>query len=66
MIRTAFPYRKVYGAALVLAVTTFGGLLFALFGDGLWDIVSCLLLAAPLCVISIYLVKSARMRSRTQ
>ncbi len=29
-----FPFRKVYGAAIVIAGTTFYGLLSALFGDG--------------------------------
>lgn len=46
-----YSYRKVYGAATVIAAITIAGLLFALFGDGLWDEVSWCLLAVPLAVL---------------
>jgi len=47
----SLSFRKVYGAATVIAVITFGGLLFALFGDGIWDELSWLALAVPLAVL---------------
>ncbi len=46
-----FPFRKVYGAAIVLAVITLYGLISALFGDGVWDELSWVALAIPLLVI---------------
>ena len=46
-----FPFRKVYGSAIVLAVITLYGLLSALFGDGVWDELSWVALAIPLTVI---------------
>lgn len=46
-----FPFRKVYGPAIVIAVITMYGLLSALFGDGVWDEISWVALGAPLMVI---------------
>ncbi len=46
-----FPFRKVSGPVLVLAVITLYGLLSALFGDGVWDELSWVALAIPLAVI---------------
>jgi len=46
-----FPFRKVYGSAIVLAVITMYGLLSALLGDGIWDALSWIALAVPLGVI---------------
>ena len=45
-------FRKVYGAACVLAVVTASGLLSALLGDGVWDSLSWIALAVPLAVIA--------------
>lgn len=47
----AFPFRKVYGAALLLAAVSLYGLLSALLGDGVWDALSWLALSIPLGVI---------------
>lgn len=47
----SFPFRKVYGPAVVLAIITLYGLLSALFGDGVWDEIACVFLAIPLAVI---------------
>ncbi len=46
-----FPYRKVYGTAMILAAITLYGLLSALFGDGVWDELSWVALSVPLAVI---------------
>ena len=46
----SFPFRKVYGAATLLAIITLYGLLSALFGDGVWDELSWVALAVPLMV----------------
>ncbi len=47
----SFPFRKVYGAAIVLVIITLYGLLSALFGDGVWDELSWVALTIPLFVI---------------
>ena len=47
-----FPFRKVYGAALAIAVITIYGLISALLGDGVWDVLSWVALAIPLAVIA--------------
>ncbi len=47
----AFPFRKVYGPAVIVSVITILGLLSALFGDGLWDELSWIALAVPLALI---------------
>ncbi len=46
-----FPFRKVYGPAVAIAVITLYGLVSALLGDGLWDELSWISLALPLAVI---------------
>lgn len=43
--------RQVYGPAILLAGITVAGLLCALFGDGVWNALSWMLLAIPLGVI---------------
>ncbi|MDE1175838.1 MAG: hypothetical protein PW789_04450 [Edaphobacter sp.] len=48
----SFPFRRVYGAAIVLAVITLYGLLSALVGDGIWDALSWVAMAVPLVVIA--------------
>ncbi len=50
-MRHTFPFSKVYGPALMLAVITLYGLLSALFGDGVWDELSWVALVIPLVVI---------------
>ncbi len=46
-----FPFRKVYGSAVVISVITLYGLVSALLGDGVWDELSWGALAVPLVVI---------------
>jgi hypothetical protein len=48
----SFPFRKVYGPGIVLAVITLFGLLSALLGDGIWDGLSWVALTIPLVVIA--------------
>jgi hypothetical protein len=50
-----FPFCRVYGMPILLAVITLSGLLFALFGDGLWDAASWIILALPLLILLWYL-----------
>lgn len=56
----SYGFRKVYGSASVLAALTGTGLLFGLFGDGLWDVVSWAALAVPLFVIVWKITRSRR------
>lgn len=51
-MRQPFPFRKVYGPAVALAAVTFGGLLSALLGDGIWNAASWCALSIPLVVIA--------------
>jgi len=51
MTKPTFPFRKVYGPAVVLAIIIIGGLLSALFGDGIWNALSWVALSVPLAVI---------------
>ena len=44
------PSRRLWGAPIVLGIMTSIGLLSALLGDGLWDAVSAVMLAAPVLV----------------
>lgn len=44
------PFRRLWGAPVVLGIMTAIGLVSALLGDGLWDAVSALMLAAPVLV----------------
>lgn len=44
------PFRRLWGAPIVLGIMTAIGLVSALLGDGLWDAVSAFMLAAPVLV----------------
>jgi hypothetical protein len=44
------PFLKLWGVPLLLGVLTIIGLVSALLGDGIWDIVSAFALGAPLAV----------------
>lgn len=41
------PFMKLWGMPILLAVLTVIGLLSALLGDGIWDIVSAFALGIP-------------------
>lgn len=56
--------RSIWGMPTVLAAVSGIGLVSALFGDGLWDIVSWLCLSAPLAVILPCLARSSLHRER--
>jgi hypothetical protein len=43
-------FMKLWGAPIVLGIMTAIGLLSALLGDGWWDAVSAIMLAAPVLV----------------
>ena len=59
-MRQPFPFRKVYGLPVLLAVVTFGGLLSALLGDGIWNVASWCALSIPLAVIAWKFVQGKR------
>jgi hypothetical protein len=50
MKHTSLTARQIWGMPLILAVVTTFGLTSALLGDGLWDRLSWVALAAPLIV----------------
>jgi hypothetical protein len=56
-MKESFPFRKVYRIPIVLSVVTLSGLLFALFGDALWDAVSWIILALPLLLLLWYFTR---------
>lgn len=49
-------HKAVYRIPVVLSIITIVGLLSALFGDGLWDVVSWGLLAIPLALLGFFLI----------
>jgi len=48
------PFRKVWGAPLLLAALTLFGLLAALLGTGIWHWASWLTLTVPIAVMGWY------------
>ncbi|MBQ5963881.1 hypothetical protein [Massilia sp. ZL223] len=53
---------QIWGAPLLLAVLTVVGLIAALLGDGVWDLVSALTLGAPVAVGAWYSLRRPRSR----
>lgn len=43
--------RQIWGMPVVLAVVSAVGLISALLGDGIWDVLSWVALAAPIAVL---------------
>jgi uncharacterized membrane protein YjjP (DUF1212 family) len=58
MSKVQHSVRETYQWPVALALITLCGLLFALFGDGVWDVASWMLLAVPLIVLVSQLVVS--------
>ncbi len=59
MIRTR---AQIWGVPLLLAVLTAIGLVAALLGDGVWDLVSAVTLGAPVAVGAWYSLRRAPAR----
>jgi hypothetical protein len=53
-----YSLRKIYGTAAVLATISVIGLIFGLFGEGVWDAGSWIALAVPLSVIAWKIARS--------
>jgi len=51
-MKQLLSYRQVYGPAILLAGITIAGLLCALFGDGVWNALSWIMLTIPLGIIA--------------
>lgn len=49
---TTFTFKTIYRIPLALSAIIAVGLLSALLGDGLWDVISWVLLAVPLLLLS--------------
>jgi hypothetical protein len=58
--------RSVFAWPLVLAAITAAGLVSALLGDGVWDVISWLLLISPLAIALWYGWRSWRARPATR
>jgi hypothetical protein len=54
--------RQIWGMPLFLACLSALGLISALMGDGMWDMLSWIALAAPLGVVVWHLTHSQRAR----
>jgi hypothetical protein len=52
--------RAIWGMPIVLGILTVAGLLVALVGDGVWDLVSVAALAVPVLVGCWFAFKPAR------
>lgn len=57
MSKRARSFSEIYRWPLVLAVIILVGLLSALLGDGIWNVLSWLLLAIPVFVIAEYVFR---------
>jgi hypothetical protein len=51
---------RVFGIPILLALASAIGLLSALFGDGVWDVLSWVALGAPTVVVAWYVMRPAR------
>jgi len=54
------PLRTIFAAPILLAVLTGVGLMSALLGDDIWDVLSWLMLAAPIAVVAWFLAVAFR------
>ena len=54
---------QIWGAPLLLAVLTIVGLIAALLGDGVWDLVSAVALGAPVAAGAWYRLRRPRSRA---
>lgn len=55
--------RQIWGMPIVLAIFSAVGLLSALLGDGIWDVLSWIALAAPIAAAMWSLSLNARVRN---
>lgn len=58
--RTRLSLRQVFAAPLAIAALSGIGLVSALLGDDVWDVLSWLGLAVPICVILWYWLRRSR------
>lgn len=63
MIRTS---SQVWSIPILLAILTTVGLVSALLGDGVWDLVSALTLAVPVAVGAWYSLRRAPAKQQAQ
>ena len=56
---------RVWSMPAVLAAITFGGLVSALVGDGVWDQISWVALATPIALLIRYAIAPGQHRSTT-
>jgi len=54
------PFLKLWGTPLMLGLLTIVGLVSALLGDGIWDIVSACALGAPVAAGAWYSLRGLR------
>ena len=50
-MKPSTPFRRIWLAPLVIAFFTAGGLLAALLGDGVWNVLSWIALAIPVAIV---------------
>ena len=58
-------FKRIWGAPVLLAILTAIGLLAALLGDGMWDVLSALTLGIPVAATIWYGFKNSFKKSRT-
>jgi hypothetical protein len=61
--RTRLTAFQIFRIPLAIAAITAFGLLSALLGDGVWDALSWIALAAPVCITARHLCKAAFYRN---
>jgi hypothetical protein len=55
---TAYSLRTIYKTPSLIASISLAGLLLALFGDGIWDVTSWLLLSLPIVLLVVHLSRA--------
>ncbi len=58
--RPAYPASAIYRVPLLIGIVTGVGLISALLGDGLWDVLSWLTLAVPVALAAMHWRRSRR------
>lgn len=57
------PFKRLWGAPVLLGLLTIVGLLSALLGDGMWDVLSAVTLSIPVAATIWYGLKKSKTTS---
>jgi hypothetical protein len=58
----SYSLLRTYQSPAIVGMVVMAGLLIALLGDGVWDVVACVLLTAPLLLLAVFFSRSQAAR----